>query len=118
MLMVTRMLSVSPFDYRVAAGDSEREVAYRLRGSAVPARTPDAARRAYRARSVRRGSAQPLRNRAGRRDRVDHRPARWPSGGSRSQRGSGTGNCRPARRGRRPITEYRARLAGRSCPVP
>jgi hypothetical protein len=33
--LVTRMLSVSPFDYRVAAGDSEREVAYRLRGSAV-----------------------------------------------------------------------------------
>ena len=36
--LVTRMLSVSPFDYRVAAGDSEREVAYRLRGSAVLAR--------------------------------------------------------------------------------
>jgi hypothetical protein len=33
--MVTRMLSISPFDYRVAVGDSEREVAYRLRGSAV-----------------------------------------------------------------------------------
>lgn len=32
--LVTRMLSRSPFDYRVAAG-SEREVAYRLRGSAV-----------------------------------------------------------------------------------
>jgi hypothetical protein len=33
--LVTRMLSRSPFDYRVAADDSEREVAYRLRGSAV-----------------------------------------------------------------------------------
>jgi hypothetical protein len=33
--LVTRMLSMSPFDYRVAAGDPEREVAYRLRGSAV-----------------------------------------------------------------------------------
>jgi len=33
--LITRMLSRSPFDYRVAAGDSEREVAYRLRGSAV-----------------------------------------------------------------------------------
>src|SRR6516165_11036134 len=33
--LVTRMLSRSPFDYRVAAGESEREVAYWLRGSAV-----------------------------------------------------------------------------------
>jgi hypothetical protein len=33
--LVTRMLSRSPFDYRVADDDSEREVAYRLRGSAV-----------------------------------------------------------------------------------
>ena len=33
--LVTRMLSISPFDYRVAVGDSEREAAYRLRGSAV-----------------------------------------------------------------------------------
>ena len=33
--LVIRMLSRSPFDYRVAADDSEREVAYRLRGSAV-----------------------------------------------------------------------------------
>jgi hypothetical protein len=33
--LITRMLSRSPFDYRVAVGDSEREVAYRLRGSAV-----------------------------------------------------------------------------------
>jgi hypothetical protein len=33
--LVTRMLSRSPFNYRVAADDSEREVAYRLRGSAV-----------------------------------------------------------------------------------
>ena len=33
--LVTRMLSISPFDYRVAVGDFEREVAYRLRGSAV-----------------------------------------------------------------------------------
>ncbi len=33
--LVTRMLSRSPFDYRVAADDSEREVAYRLRGGAV-----------------------------------------------------------------------------------
>ena len=33
--LVTRMLSKSPFDYRVAVGESEREVAYRLRGSAV-----------------------------------------------------------------------------------
>jgi hypothetical protein len=33
--LITRMLSRSPFDYRVAAGDSERELAYRLRGSAV-----------------------------------------------------------------------------------
>jgi len=33
--LVTRMLSRSPFDYRVAADESEREVAYRLRGSAV-----------------------------------------------------------------------------------
>jgi len=33
--LVTRMLARSPFDYRVAVDDSEREVAYRLRGSAV-----------------------------------------------------------------------------------
>ena len=33
--LVTRMLSRSPFDYRVAANDTEREIAYRLRGSAV-----------------------------------------------------------------------------------
>ena len=33
--LITRMLSRSPFDYRVAADDSERGVAYRLRGSAV-----------------------------------------------------------------------------------
>jgi hypothetical protein len=33
--LITRMLSKSPFDYRVAASDSEREVAYQLRGSAV-----------------------------------------------------------------------------------
>ena len=33
--LVTRMLSMSRFDYRVAADDSEREVAYRLRGGAV-----------------------------------------------------------------------------------
>ena len=33
--LVTRMLSRSPFDYRVAADDSEREIAYRLRASAV-----------------------------------------------------------------------------------
>ena len=33
--MVTRMLAVSPFCYRVAAGDADREVAYRLRGQAV-----------------------------------------------------------------------------------
>jgi hypothetical protein len=33
--LVTRMLSRSPFDYLVAADDSEREVAYRLRGGAV-----------------------------------------------------------------------------------
>jgi len=33
--LVARMLARSPFDYRVAADDSEREVAYRLRGSAV-----------------------------------------------------------------------------------
>jgi hypothetical protein len=33
--LVSRMLSISPFDYRVAANDSEREVAYRLRASAV-----------------------------------------------------------------------------------
>jgi hypothetical protein len=33
--LIIRMLARSPFDYRVAAGDSEREVAYRLRGSAV-----------------------------------------------------------------------------------
>jgi hypothetical protein len=33
--LITRMLARSPFDYRVAGGDSEREIAYRLRGSAV-----------------------------------------------------------------------------------
>ena len=33
--LITRMLSRSPFDYRVAADDSEREIAYRLRGGAV-----------------------------------------------------------------------------------
>ena len=33
--LITRMLARSPFDYRVAAEDSEREIAYRLRGSAV-----------------------------------------------------------------------------------
>lgn len=33
--LVTRMLAMSPFDYRVAADESEREAAYRLRGKAV-----------------------------------------------------------------------------------
>ena len=33
--LVTRMLGLSPFDYRVAADDAEREIAYRLRGTAV-----------------------------------------------------------------------------------
>ena len=33
--LITRMLARSLFDYRVAAGDSDREIAYRLRGSAV-----------------------------------------------------------------------------------
>ena len=33
--LITRMLARSPFDYRVAAGDSDREIAYRLRGGAV-----------------------------------------------------------------------------------
>ena len=33
--LVSRMLARSPFDYRVAADDSEREIAYRLRGCAV-----------------------------------------------------------------------------------
>ena len=33
--LVTRILSRSPFDYRVADSESERSVAYRLRGSAV-----------------------------------------------------------------------------------
>jgi hypothetical protein len=33
--LVTRILSRSPFDYRVAADDAEREIAYRLRGGAV-----------------------------------------------------------------------------------
>jgi hypothetical protein len=33
--LVTRMLSRSRFDYRVAADEAEREAAYRLRGSAV-----------------------------------------------------------------------------------
>jgi hypothetical protein len=33
--LITRMLARSPFDYRVAEGDSEREIAYRLRGGAV-----------------------------------------------------------------------------------
>jgi hypothetical protein len=46
--LVSRMLSRSPFDYRVAADDSEREIAYRLRAEAVldrgwctPADLPD-----------------------------------------------------------------------------
>jgi hypothetical protein len=33
--LVTRLLSRSPFEYRLAASDSEREVAYRLRANAV-----------------------------------------------------------------------------------
>jgi len=33
--LITRMLARSPFDYRVAAGEDEREIAYRLRGEAV-----------------------------------------------------------------------------------
>ena len=33
--LITRMLARSPFDYRVAADDCEREIAYRLRGGAV-----------------------------------------------------------------------------------
>ncbi len=33
--LVSRILSRSPFDYRVAADDSEREIAYRLRAEAV-----------------------------------------------------------------------------------
>ena len=33
--LITRMLARSPFDYRVAADDSEREIAHRLRGGAV-----------------------------------------------------------------------------------
>jgi len=33
--LVSRMLARSPFDYRVAADDSEREIAYRLRADAV-----------------------------------------------------------------------------------
>ena len=33
--LITRILSRTPFDYRVAVGDPEREIAYRLRGSAV-----------------------------------------------------------------------------------
>jgi hypothetical protein len=33
--LITRMMSRSRFDYRVAADESEREVAYRLRGNAV-----------------------------------------------------------------------------------
>ena len=33
--LITRMLSRSPFDYRVATDDSERAVAYRLRAGAV-----------------------------------------------------------------------------------
>jgi hypothetical protein len=33
--LITRMLARSPFDYRVAVADSEREIAYRLRASAV-----------------------------------------------------------------------------------
>ena len=33
--LITRMLARSPFDYRVAADGAEREIAYRLRGSAV-----------------------------------------------------------------------------------
>jgi len=42
--LVSRILSRSPFDYRVATDDSEREVAYRLRAEAVLDRgwcTPD-----------------------------------------------------------------------------
>ena len=33
--LITRMLARSPFEYRVAADESEREIAYRLRGGAV-----------------------------------------------------------------------------------
>jgi hypothetical protein len=33
--LVTRLLAMSPFDYRVAADDSERALAYRLRGRTV-----------------------------------------------------------------------------------
>src|SRR5215831_11661840 len=33
--LIARMLARSPFDYRVAAEESEREIAYRLRGGAV-----------------------------------------------------------------------------------
>lgn len=33
--LVSRMLSRSPFDYRIAADDPEREIAYRLRADAV-----------------------------------------------------------------------------------
>jgi hypothetical protein len=36
--LVRRMLSISPFDYRVAAGEDERQVAYRLRGTAAAER--------------------------------------------------------------------------------
>ena len=35
--LVERLLAMSPFQYRVAADDSEREIAYRLRGSVVVA---------------------------------------------------------------------------------
>jgi hypothetical protein len=33
--LVTRMLALSPFEYRLATDDSERDIAYRLRGRAV-----------------------------------------------------------------------------------
>jgi hypothetical protein len=33
--LVTRMLALSPFEYRLVADDSERDIAYRLRGRAV-----------------------------------------------------------------------------------
>src|SRR4051812_41695581 len=34
-LLVTRLLARSPFDYRLAADDAERDLAYRLRGQVV-----------------------------------------------------------------------------------
>jgi hypothetical protein len=43
--LVTRMLALSPFEYRLATDDSERDIAYRLRGRAVIDQgwcTPDA----------------------------------------------------------------------------